>query len=215
MALVTGPLFSLDASGKLADALVYAKWKGRPYVREWVRPANPRTLPQIAQRAYLSMLTALWQLYKNSENVVASWETLARAYNISTFNAFTQYNLKSFRNGVSYVALPTDVGDDPDWSCSDPTTAVVSGRNVTITFETNNPNGESGVPSILCLSDFAAADAENLRNIAAFVIIDVDDPYVGVVQIKNLRPGHYYAVAAAAGIRRVGSFSGAIEFDIA
>lgn len=40
MAKVQGPLFSIEASGKLSDALVFFPWKGRHVVREWVKPAN-------------------------------------------------------------------------------------------------------------------------------------------------------------------------------
>jgi hypothetical protein len=41
MAKVTGPLMSMSASGKLADALVFFGWKGRNVVRGFVVPANP------------------------------------------------------------------------------------------------------------------------------------------------------------------------------
>jgi hypothetical protein len=51
MAKVTGPLFSLSASGKIANTLVYMKWKGLNDVRAYVIPANPNTAAQIAQRA--------------------------------------------------------------------------------------------------------------------------------------------------------------------
>ena len=33
MAKTTGPLFSMDASGKFGGALVFGKWKGRNVVR--------------------------------------------------------------------------------------------------------------------------------------------------------------------------------------
>lgn len=46
MAKVTGPLYSMSASGKLGNALVFFGWKGLNVVREWVIPANPRTALQ-------------------------------------------------------------------------------------------------------------------------------------------------------------------------
>ena len=46
MAKVSGPLFSVDASGGYAGTLVFAKWKGRNYARQLVVPANPRTADQ-------------------------------------------------------------------------------------------------------------------------------------------------------------------------
>ena len=46
MAKVTGPLFSMSASGKLGDAVVYGAWKGVNTVRQWLKPANPQTASQ-------------------------------------------------------------------------------------------------------------------------------------------------------------------------
>lgn len=43
MAKVTGPLFSMSASGTLGKALVFAGWKGIGYCREWLKPSNPQT----------------------------------------------------------------------------------------------------------------------------------------------------------------------------
>ena len=50
MAKVTGPLYSMSASGKLGDAMVYFGWKGVNVVRGWVKPANPKSASQGNQR---------------------------------------------------------------------------------------------------------------------------------------------------------------------
>jgi len=50
MAKVKGPLMSLEASGSVANTLVFSIWKGRPYVRELVTPSNPQTASQVAYR---------------------------------------------------------------------------------------------------------------------------------------------------------------------
>jgi hypothetical protein len=46
MAKVYGPLHSDDARGKLANALVFLGWKGIKTVRQWLKPANPKTPDQ-------------------------------------------------------------------------------------------------------------------------------------------------------------------------
>jgi len=46
MAKLTGPLFSLDARGKLGSALVFIGWKGLKTVRQWLKPANPQSADQ-------------------------------------------------------------------------------------------------------------------------------------------------------------------------
>lgn len=53
MSKVSGPLMSMDASGKLADAIVFSKWKGRNYVRQLVIPYNPQSASQQETRAAL------------------------------------------------------------------------------------------------------------------------------------------------------------------
>jgi len=53
MAKVTGPLYSMSASGKLADAMVYFGWKGINVVRGWVKPANPQSDNQGDRRIVL------------------------------------------------------------------------------------------------------------------------------------------------------------------
>ena len=50
MAKVSGPLMSMDASGKFGGALVFGKWKGRNVVHQLVTPANPMTTAQEAAR---------------------------------------------------------------------------------------------------------------------------------------------------------------------
>jgi len=46
MAKLIGPLFSLDARGKLGSALVFIGWKGLKTVRQWLKPANPQSADQ-------------------------------------------------------------------------------------------------------------------------------------------------------------------------
>lgn len=46
MAKVTGPLMSMSASGKIADSIVFASWKGTAYVRQWLKPYNPQSSSQ-------------------------------------------------------------------------------------------------------------------------------------------------------------------------
>lgn len=45
-AKVTGPLYSVGASGKVADAMVFFNWKGVNVVRQWLKPSNPKSADQ-------------------------------------------------------------------------------------------------------------------------------------------------------------------------
>ena len=96
MVKVAGPAFSLDASGTLGDAIVYSKWKGRPYVRERVIPANPQSAGQVAMRAMLTWLAQQWAAASAADQ--ATWDDPADAEVISPFNAWTKSGLSRWRN---------------------------------------------------------------------------------------------------------------------
>jgi len=46
MAKVEGPLMSVEARGKIANAIVFFPWKGRHVVRQWLKPTQPKTVLQ-------------------------------------------------------------------------------------------------------------------------------------------------------------------------
>ncbi len=52
---------SIDASGAFADTMVYAKWKGINYSRQYAIPANPKTANQPQIRDYFTTAVAAWQ----------------------------------------------------------------------------------------------------------------------------------------------------------
>lgn len=64
MAKLNAPLFSFNASGKIANALVYFSWKGLDVVRSYVVPANPKTSGQVTQRGYLTTAVRMLHEYQ-------------------------------------------------------------------------------------------------------------------------------------------------------
>lgn len=91
MAIVTGPLMSVDASGKFGGSMVFAKWKGRNYARKLVIPSNPKQPKQVGVRSMLTFLAKAWAAIKVAEG--PDYQTLADAAEISTFNAYVGANL--------------------------------------------------------------------------------------------------------------------------
>lgn len=59
MARVDGPLFSLQAHGKLANSLVYTHSRGQNVVREHVIPRNPQTEMQAQGRTVVKVIGAM------------------------------------------------------------------------------------------------------------------------------------------------------------
>lgn len=96
MVKVYGPAFSLDASGSLADALTFSKWKGRNYVRERVVPSNPKSGAQMGRRAMFTFLAQNWAGLSVAEQ--ATWQDLADELIASPFNAFVSHNMRFWHN---------------------------------------------------------------------------------------------------------------------
>lgn len=127
MAGVTGPLFSLSASGSIGDAVVYASWKGRPYVRKHAIPANPKSVGQVSVRAMMKFLTQFWATLTAAQQ--ATWDARAAATDISPFNAYVSYNAERWGR----FAFPSK--DDPATETGTPgtilaPTAVAGSRSI-------------------------------------------------------------------------------------
>ncbi len=133
MARVNGPLMSMSASGALAGTIVFSHWKGRPYVRQLVKPANPRSGGQTSMRAMMKFLSQQWSGLNPAAK--ATWEDLADAGVFSPFNAFTKTNLKRNRDFLAASqGYPVDPQGDVD--AIDTFTATPGVRSVTIVLNT-------------------------------------------------------------------------------
>ena len=75
MAKPTAPLLSFGASGSLAKTMVYSKWKGRPYVRRHVIPANPKSTAQVLTRNAFASANDIWKLM--GPLGIAPWDRFA------------------------------------------------------------------------------------------------------------------------------------------
>lgn len=131
MAIVKGPAMSLDASGSLAGAIVFSKWKGRNYIRQLVTPANPRSGAQTGFRASMKWLAQIWSSLSAGNQ--ATWDDRAADMIVSNFNAFTSYNQLRWRNFL------TPSMEDPAAEISTPATAptgaaVAGVRMATVTL---------------------------------------------------------------------------------
>lgn len=96
MVRLKGPGLARDASGTLADTLIFSKWKGVSYLKQHASPKQPRTAGQIAMRAMMKFLSEEWA------GIIAArketWNDLATDQDISPFNAYQQINLDRWRN---------------------------------------------------------------------------------------------------------------------
>lgn len=110
MARLTGPLFSLAASGTIADTLTFANWKGIPYVRTRVIPANPNTTAQQETRGVFATLNEMWKRMPTWAR--KPWQYFVRGKPLTARNRFLQVNLPLLINDadLSDIMLGDNTG---------------------------------------------------------------------------------------------------------
>lgn len=96
MAGVTAPLLSFGASGQIAKTQVYATWKGRPYVRRYVTPANPRSTDQTTTRDNFAWLNSVWKVAPADFRL--AWLLAAKGQVMTDRNLFIKKNLPVLRD---------------------------------------------------------------------------------------------------------------------
>lgn len=97
MAKVTGPLFSIDASGKFADSLVFSSWKGINYVRKYAKPGGK---PSSRQKFIKSLFSAAVEKYKTLEGKdKEAWKLRAANTPMSGYNLFIRKVMNAFNEG--------------------------------------------------------------------------------------------------------------------
>lgn len=95
MAKTSGPLLSFDARASIGKTLVYSNWKGIPYARRWVQPANPNTVAQQGVRNVFKWLASVWS-YLPSE-VREGWNAYASGQPLTGPNAFQKFNVSPLK----------------------------------------------------------------------------------------------------------------------
>jgi hypothetical protein len=119
MAKVTGPLLSLDASGSVASAMTFSRWKGINYVRQRVIPTYSNTTAQANVRKIVHDGSIAWKAGSTVGGVSIN-SAYKLAYNekasgmaMSGFNLFIKECVQK-NDGASYdgsLSIPTQPGD--------------------------------------------------------------------------------------------------------
>lgn len=96
MSKTTGPLMSFDASGQIAQTLVYSEWRGVKYVRRHVIPSNPQTTDQTETRDTFKWLNTLWTFFPS--DITTAWNAFAKGRPLTGRNALVKENLSVLRS---------------------------------------------------------------------------------------------------------------------
>ncbi len=114
MAKVTGPLLSLGATGTIAKIQTYAKWRGVPYVRRHVVPANPKSTAQVLTRDIFTALGVRWK--QGGPLMRAPWDRFAVGQQFLGVNQYLGKNINLTRGDAdmaAYIGSPGAKGGLP------------------------------------------------------------------------------------------------------
>ncbi|MFZ1059366.1 MAG: hypothetical protein WAP47_09260 [Candidatus Rokuibacteriota bacterium] len=127
MARVKGPLLSMRASGSIAKTQTYASWRGIPYVRELVVPANPQTVAQMLTRNVFSWLNDLFRHF--GPYGLAPWAASAQGRAFTDRNSCIKSNIPILRSAVTLADLVGSPGvrGGPALATFTPNPGVASG----------------------------------------------------------------------------------------
>lgn len=139
MGKTTAPLLSIGASGQIAGTHVYSSWRGIPYVRRHVIPANPQTAEQTKTRNSFAWLSAVWK--QAPALVTAPWDLYAVGQQFVGRNAFIGQNTKLLRAASDITTMVMSPGAKGGLS---PTAATASGGVGTVTGAFTNPAAPAG-----------------------------------------------------------------------
>ena len=103
MAKVTGPLLSFSASGTIAKAQTYGRWRGVQYARQRVIPANPNTSGQQETRNTFKFLQNVWKF--GVSQMLTPWTAAASGRPLTNRNLWTSNNLPALRGQATNDAM--------------------------------------------------------------------------------------------------------------
>lgn len=171
MAKVTGPLFSMSASGKFADSLVFGNWKGINYVRKYAKPGGE---PTSSQKLVQSLFSAAAKKYKTlSAADKEAWKLRAASTPMSGYNLFIKKVMTAFNADFMEFNIISQVQMEPAL------------EGVKFTFQALKPEA-----MIVRWGEKGSA----LNNSLHLTTDDFDDDGKGSFQISELEPHKEYVM---------------------
>ncbi len=188
MVKVQAPALSLEASGSLAGALVFSKWKGRAYVRTLVKPSNPKSGGQVGMRSMFKFLAQNWAALSAGDK--ATWEDRGDQLIASPFNGYMSYNQFRWRDFLAPSSI--DPAATSDTAPTEGTLAAVAGvRSITVTQPITTAADGWGIAFFRGLVTGFDSAFDSLVGVGLVVATDdvllVDSPLVPDEYFYNIR----------------------------
>lgn len=189
MAKVTAPLLSFGASGTLAKTMVFSKWKGRPYARRHVIPANPQTVGQSLTRDSFSKANSFWKTAPTL--FVSPWDRFAAGQVLTGRNAYVGRYVSELRALGNLQTMTFSPGAKGGLA---PLTIVTVAGVGTIQVDTTVPSPPSGwTLDGVTAAALVDGDPQDITEFAITALEDLAAPYSSV--LTGLQTGVLYVVA--------------------
>lgn len=203
MAKVRGPLLSISARGQIGKSQVYAGWRGVPYARQYVQPANPRSAAQVTTRSTFSGIDAQWKrMFTLSQ---APWDAASKGRPFTGRNKLISDNLPALRGDATmadWIGSPGNGGGLPPTSVTAASTATAGELDVTVgvgqvplgwtadavvahVFLDRDPATD---PTDFVSEQELLAPVVEADNVLTFTGLDSAVPYVAAAWIRWIRP---------------------------
>ena len=197
---------SLEASGQIGGALVFSKWKGRPYVRSLVKPSNPKSPGQVGIRAMMRFLSQSWK--ENFDAFEGGWIDYAKLANVSPFNAYISHNMRSWREFRGIMPNPTL---EPAATAITITLDVTPGQRYALVEAT--PSAATVLIGIAIFRALETITAINWNNCVAIIPTNTTDE-VSWTDAPLAAGTYYWAAAALTSLRAIGAKSNVEEQEV-
>lgn len=190
MAKVNAPLFGFSATGTIGKSVTFGNWKGVPYARQRVTPANPRSTQQTTTRNCFSNMSAAFKAAPGILRDVFSDSVQGKP--LTPRNRFIGVNLAVLRGAADLAGLITSPG-----TRSAPGIGSVSAATGTAAGEIDLTYGLPELPSGWTLERAHIAsvlDGDPDTKASWEWITEIDPAATGTFTASGFTTGESYAV---------------------
>ena len=176
---VTIPLLSISSTGKIADELIFEKWKNKQIVKRYAKPFNPDSAKQQTQRSYMLPVVEAWHNDGYTFEDKEAWNYYAKIIKINAtgYNMFTRFKINAQKAANTWEKLT---------NCQ---VSGIFGTGCTVKIEV--PNDKTGVlffgSSKVALYNQVAGIFSSGHN--TFTIVNLKEFTRYYFYIKNTSPG--------------------------
>jgi hypothetical protein len=169
----------VSSTGKIADTLIFEKWKGKQIVKRYAKPSNPDTPKQQVQRGYMVPVIEAWHNDGYTPEDKEAWNYYAKVIKINAtgYNMFTRFKINAQKDIKTWEKLT---------NCQ---VSSITGESATVVIDV--PSDKDGVlffgSSRVALFNQVAGVFSSGQN--TFSILDLKELTRYYFYIKNTSPG--------------------------